>query len=138
MKLYGAEVEIEIPFHDVDMLNITWHGHYLKYFEIARCKLLDSIGYGYKDMAASGFAWPIIEANLRYINAAQFGQKIRVQATLKEWENRLKIDYLISDASTGQRLTRDHTVQVAVNVQTRELCLASPALLLEKLGPEHA
>ena len=34
-------VEIEIPFHDVDMMEVAWHGHYVKYFEIARCALLD-------------------------------------------------------------------------------------------------
>ena len=29
-----AEVVIEVPFHDVDIMNVVWHGHYLKYFEI--------------------------------------------------------------------------------------------------------
>jgi len=28
-----ADVIIEIPFHDVDTMNVVWHGHYLKYFE---------------------------------------------------------------------------------------------------------
>jgi hypothetical protein len=38
-----------------------------------------------------------------------------VRADLVEWKNRLKIHYLISDAETGERLTRASTVQVAVN-----------------------
>ena len=42
-----AEVEIEIPFHDVDVLGVAWHGHYVKYLEIARCALLDQIDYNY-------------------------------------------------------------------------------------------
>ncbi|EMO4156438.1 acyl-CoA thioesterase, partial [Acinetobacter baumannii] len=25
-----ADVIIEIPFHDVDTMNVVWHGHYLK------------------------------------------------------------------------------------------------------------
>ena len=40
----SAEVEIEIPFHDVDSMKIVWHGNYAKYFEIARCALFESIG----------------------------------------------------------------------------------------------
>ncbi len=32
----------------------------------------------------------------------------------KEWENRLKIDYLIFDAESGKRLTKGYTTQVAV------------------------
>ena len=31
-----ADVIIEVPFHDVDTMNVVWHGHYLKYFEIPR------------------------------------------------------------------------------------------------------
>lgn len=28
---------IDVPFFDVDSMNIAWHGHYVKYLEIARC-----------------------------------------------------------------------------------------------------
>ena len=88
-KIFSKEVDIEVPFHDADMMYVAWHGHYLKYFEIARCALLDTFSYNYMDMMASGYAWPIIEAHLRYPGSALFGQTIRVKATLTEWENRL-------------------------------------------------
>lgn len=133
-KVFCKEVGIEIPFHDADMMNVAWHGHYLKYFEIARCALLDSFSYNYLDMAASGYAWPIIEAHLRYPGSALFGQKIRVQATLVEWENRLRIDYLVRDVASGKRLTTGYTIQVAVNIASREMQFVSPPVLLEKLG----
>ncbi|WP_130803348.1 acyl-CoA thioesterase [Acinetobacter ihumii] len=128
-----AEVVIEVPFHDVDMMNVVWHGHYLKYFEIARCKLLDQFDYNYMQMQASGYAWPVIESHVRYAQGIQFEQKIRVRAILKEWENRLKIDYLIFDEVTGKRLTKGYTTQVAVEIQTREMCFQSPQVLLDRL-----
>lgn len=131
---WSSEVEIEIPFHDVDLMAIVWHGHYCKYLEIARCALLDSIDYNYPQMRASGFNWPVIDLQIRYINPAQFGQSIRVEAQLVEWEHRLKIQYLISDSLTGKRLSKAYTVQVAVNQQTQELCLLSPTVLWNKLG----
>lgn len=133
-KVFSKEVEIEVPFHDADMMYVAWHGHYLKYFEIARCALLETFSYNYKDMVASGYAWPIIEAHLRYPGSALFGQKICVQATLREWENRLRIEYLVSDAASGKRLTTGYTIQVAVHIETREMLFASPRVLLEKLG----
>ncbi len=49
-----AEVVIEIPFHDVDVMSVAWHGHYVKYLEIARCMLLDKIDYNYPQMRESG------------------------------------------------------------------------------------
>ena len=78
----SASVEIEIPFHDVDLVGIAWHGHYAKYFELARCALLDSFDYGYDKMFESGYAWPVIDMHIRYAQACEFGQKIRVTATL--------------------------------------------------------
>jgi len=54
-----------------------------------------------------------------------------VRAELVEWENRLKINYLILDAATGTRLTRATTEQVAVSIETREMQLASPAVFVE-------
>jgi acyl-CoA thioester hydrolase len=59
-----------------------------------------------------------------------------VRATIVEWQNRLKIDYLISDAESGRRLTRASTVQVAVELSNGEMCFASPPILLQKLGIE--
>lgn len=129
-----AEVVIEVPFHDVDIMNVVWHGHYLKYFEIARCKLLDQFHYNYMQMQASGYAWPVIESHVRYVQGIQFEQKIRVRATLKEWENRLKIDYLIFDEATGKRLTKGYTTQVAVEMKTREMCYQSPKVLFDCLN----
>lgn len=129
-----ADVIIEIPFHDVDTMDVVWHGHYLKYFEIARCKLLDQFHYNYKQMRESGYAWPVIESHVRYVQGILFEQKIRVRAILKEWENRLKIEYQIFDAETGQRLTKGYTTQVAVSIATREMCYQSPEILLDRLN----
>jgi acyl-CoA thioester hydrolase len=126
-----AEVEILVPFFDVDMMEVVWHGHYVKYFEEARCALLDKLGHNYRHMRDAGYAWPIIDLQLRYIRGAQFGQRIKVRADLIEWENRLKINYLITDVATGERMTRGSSVQVAVEIATREMLLASPKVFVE-------
>lgn len=131
---FSAEAIIEIPFHDVDAAEIAWHGHYVKYFEIARCKLLDKIDYNYPQMKASGYFWPIIDINLRYIQPARFSQQICVKAKLVEWEHRLNIKYLITDVETGKRLTKGYSVQVAVEIKSGEMLLASPGVLYQKLG----
>lgn len=131
---FSAEIEIEIPFHDADMMHIVWHGCYVRYLEIARCKLLDQINYNYAQMKESGYSWPIIDLHLRYVNPARFQQKIHIKVTLVEWENRLRFKYLITDADTGQKLTKAQTDQVAVDLQTGEMQLMSPRILFEKLG----
>jgi acyl-CoA thioester hydrolase len=121
-----VDSEILVPFFDVDSMNVVWHGHYIKYLEVARCALLDHIGHNYTQMLESGYAWPVIDIQLRYVRGAVFGQRLIVRASLVEWENRLKINYLISDAETGERMTRASSIQVAVDVTSREMQLASP------------
>jgi acyl-CoA thioester hydrolase len=128
------EIEITPAFHDLDPMEIVWHGNYVRYLEVVRCALLDQIGYNYQEMKESGYAWPIIDLQLRYAGPASFGQKLKVRASIVEWENRLKIDYLITDAASGRRLTRASTTQVAVDIATREMCFVSPPVLLRKLG----
>jgi acyl-CoA thioester hydrolase len=126
-----ADSEVLVPFFDVDSLNIVWHGHYVKYLEVARCALLDKLGHDYNQMRESGYAWPVIDLQLRYVRGAVFGQRLNVRASLVEWENRLKIDYLITDLTTGERMTRASTTQVAVSIASREMQLASPQVFVD-------
>jgi acyl-CoA thioester hydrolase len=129
-----AEVDILIPFHDIDVMSIVWHGHYVKYFEIARCALLDKINYNYRQMAESNYAWPVIDIRVKYIKPATFGNIIKVHAKLVEYENRLKINYLITDSASGQTLSKGYTIQVAVDMRNEEMCFVSPDILFEKVG----
>lgn len=130
----SAQVQVQVPFHDLDPAGIVWHGHYAKYFELARCALLESFDYNYPQMAASGYSWPVIDLRVRYIRPVLFAQQLNVSASLLEWHFRLRIGYRITDAATGERLTEGATVQVAVDLETRRMCLPSPGVLLEKLG----
>jgi acyl-CoA thioester hydrolase len=129
-----VDSEVLVPFFDVDSMLVVWHGHYVKYLEVARCALLDRLDHNYLQMQASGFMWPVIDLQLRYIRGATFGQRLKVRASLVEWENRLKINYLISDAVTGERMTRASTVQVAVEIASSEMQLASPQVMLDAVA----
>ena len=115
-------------------MQVVWHGHYVKYLELARCDLLQQIGYDYRQMFDSGYAWPVVDMRIQYVKPLRMGQVIRVQARLSDWEYRLKISYVISDANSGERLTKGYTTQVAVDLATEEMCLESPQALKTALG----
>ena len=132
-RTLSAVAAIEVPFHDVDAMNVCWHGHYIKYFEAARAALLRSIDYDYREMQATGFMWPVVECHLKYVRPAVYGQRIDVRAELLDFENRLKIGYEITDRASGERLTKGYTVQVAVCARTQELQYVSPQIVFDKL-----
>ncbi len=127
-----AEVTLQVPFFDTDMLGVVWHGHYVKYFEIARCALLESIGYDYRTMKATGYVWPVVDLQIRYLAPARFGQTLQVAARMLEYEYRLKLAYEIRDGDY-KRLARGLTVQVAVAVDSGEMCFGAPPVLLERI-----
>ena len=129
-----AEIQLKIPFQDVDVMGIVWHGNYLRYFEEARAELLDKVDYGYFQMKESGYAWPIVDARVKYIKPLHLQQIVRVKARLVEYECQLKIEYEIFDVETGERTTKGYTKQVAVDMESNEMCFVSPKVFLEKLG----
>jgi acyl-CoA thioester hydrolase len=129
-----AEIALSPAFHDLDPMEVVWHGNYVKYLELARCALLQRFDYDYPQMRDSGYFWPIVDMRTKYLRSARFGQRLVVRAELVEWEFRLKIKYEIRDADTGEAITRAETIQVAVAVDSGEMCYASPPVLLQRLG----
>ena len=128
------DYEVRPAFFDVDPMNVVWHGHYVRYFELARQALMERFGYSYLEMRDSGFMWPVVDLRLKYVKSAVLGQRLIVRAEITEWENRLKVDYRITDAASGEKLTVGHTIQVAVAMNTNELQYVCPPVLWEKLG----
>jgi acyl-CoA thioester hydrolase len=128
-----AEVDVTVEFFDVDSMQVVWHGNYIKYMERARCALLDKIGYGYRQMVASGYAWPVVDVRLKYIKPLVFGQNVRVRATLVDYENRLKIAYLIRDPQGEGKIFEGSSVQMAVDAVTGETCFSTPKSTVEHI-----
>jgi acyl-CoA thioester hydrolase len=133
----STSIDITIPFQDIDAMEVVWHGNYARYLEMARGALLDCIDYDYPRMRDSGFIWPIVDMRIKYIRPLHFKQTIRVHASLTEYENRLKIDFVICDAHSSEKLSKAYTVQVAVDMATQEMCFVSPPILLEKIQQYH-
>jgi acyl-CoA thioester hydrolase len=128
------EIEVVPPFFDIDAMDIVWHGHYVKYLELARCALLDKFDYGYTRMRESGYGWPIVDLRLKYTRAATFDQPLVVRAEIVEWENRLKMNYVVRDKKTGAKVHAATSIQVAVDLATREMQYVCPRVLWQRLG----
>jgi acyl-CoA thioester hydrolase len=128
-----SEIEVEVPFHDCDPMGVTWHGCYVRYLETARSELLNRIGYNFRQMTASGYAWPIVDLRMKYVKTTTFGQRLLVRAELEEYENRLKIAYSIADLKSGEIVTKASTTQVAVDQARGEMCFVSPQIFLDKV-----
>jgi acyl-CoA thioester hydrolase len=131
--MISADIVVKTQFYDLDPMEIVWHGNYARFFEQARCALLDKLDYNYQQMSESGFAWPIVDMRIKYVRPLRFPQSVKVVATLVEYENRLKINYVIQDIENNERLTKGYTVQVAVDKKTEEMMFQSPIVFRQKV-----
>ena len=62
-----AEAETIVEFYSLDPVQIVWHGNYINYFELGRRTLLEKIGYDYNEMKESGYAFPVVEISVKYL-----------------------------------------------------------------------
>jgi acyl-CoA thioester hydrolase len=128
----SISVELEVPFHDVDVLNVVWHGHYCKYLEIARTALLRARRLDAADMIAFGYQFMVAETRLRHLYALRYADRFRVTAWFVEMENRITIQYDLANITSERRCAQATTVLVTTTRQG-ELCVETPAPILLRL-----
>ena len=123
---------MRVPFHDIDPADVVWHGRYFKYFEEVRRTLLEKLDYSYQSMMDSGYVWPVVDANIRFVRPLELDQTFTVTACIVEWELRLVVEYRIH-LEDGTLCTKGRTVQVPVDSKTREMLIGSPSILIERI-----
>jgi len=132
-RLHETRVELEVPFHDVDLLRVVWHGHYYKYFEVARTQLLRSLGLDAGTVIGEKYMLMVSESSCRHIRALEYGDRFEVTAWFHDVDHRLCVDFEIHKLDSGERCARGRTVLVSLDLEGR-LLLKTPAAILDRIG----
>jgi acyl-CoA thioester hydrolase len=128
------EIRMFVPFHDLDPMQIVWHGNYLKYFETARQGLFRSLGVDLFDFfKETGYLFPVIRSNVKYIEPLRYNDDFVCSATLVEVSHKLVVDFEIRLAETHTICTKGRVEQAAVKYPDMELCLEIPEAFRERL-----
>ncbi|OSQ25734.1 4-hydroxybenzoyl-CoA thioesterase [Campylobacter concisus] len=122
----------KVAFFDVDSMEVMWHGNYVKYLEMARCELLDKLGYNYIAMKKDGYAFPIVKLDVKYVHPAFFNDVIKVTTTLSECETFLKFHYLIENEK-GEKLSEANTAQAVIEMKSLQTCFEMPEALIKAI-----
>ncbi|NOZ02311.1 MAG: acyl-CoA thioesterase [Deltaproteobacteria bacterium] len=121
-----AEVEVLVPFHDADPMNVVWHGNYFKYFEMARTALEKRLGLTVTVLNDMGYICPVIESHCRHVSAMRYGDVGRCRAWVAAMDRRVTVAYELWNMTTGRRSAEGYTVQAALDRDTREMLLEVP------------
>jgi len=129
MSLFESEFEMKIAFHDLDPMDVVWHGNYVKYMEQARCDMLNKLGYNYYDMKNDGLAYPVAKMKTKFIRPLTYNQEVKIVSSLEEIEPTMVVKYKIFDKKTGEKVFEGETIQFAVLIETRETIYSAPSTL---------
>jgi acyl-CoA thioester hydrolase len=131
--MFTGEVTIRIPFHDVDVMNVAWHGHYWKYFERARTELMQSLGLDWPVLKAHHIAMPVVDARAQYRRPLLYDEEYRVTASLDEYHYpEMLIDYRIL-SSSGRLHAQAQTRQVYADAGDLTSYFTVPEFIMQQL-----
>lgn len=131
-RLHEVRFQHEVPFHDVDVLGVAWHGHYYKYFELARTALLRSIGLDRGDLIGPTFRFLIIESRCRHVQPLEYGERFEVAAWLRDYENRICVAYEVRSLDHDRCSARGETVLASTDAEGR-LLLRTPEAIRRRI-----
>jgi acyl-CoA thioester hydrolase len=121
-----VDVPFRVPFHDVDAMQVVWHGNYIKYFEIARTELERRMGLTHEAILRYGLVCPVVDAHCRYLSPLRNGDDGRARAYIVDADRSLLIAYEIFNDTSQKKAAEGYTLQVALAVDTFELVLELP------------
>ena len=134
-RLHEVKVKLEVPFHDVDPQNVVWHGHYYKYLEIARTKLMRSRGLDGSDFIELGIGLVVIESQCRYVSPLRYGDHVQVAAWFRDSKFRIMVGYEVINLTRNIRSARAHTSLVTTTLDGT-MYHRTPDSVLERLAPQ--
>jgi len=123
----NCEVELTVPFHDLDPMQVVWHGNYFKYFEMARTALFDSFGIDlYTYFQKTDYLFPIIKTSTKHITSLRHRDRFICNAALTEVRYKIIVDFEIRLSKNGKICTKGRSEQVAVKYPEMEMMLIIP------------
>ena len=130
--------ELRVRYAETDQMGVVYHTNYLIWCEIARTDLIRTLGASYRELEERGIRLAVSEASVRYIAAARYDDRIRVETRLARVTSRtLVFDYTILNADSSQRLAIASTTLISLDPSNRVSALPADvrrALASEGLG----
>ena len=128
-----ATAMYRVPFHDIDVMNIVWHGNYFRYFELARTALVQSIGFDWPDVREWGFVMPVVDVAAHFKRSVIYNQELRLVATCSDpMLPAFDLKYEVRSADNKTLHVTGTSRQVYFDVAENSISYALPAVFERK------
>ena len=117
-QVLSLEYDFQVPFYDLDGIQMVWHGNYVKYMEDAREKFGAKYGFEYLHIFNSGYLAPVADMRIKYRNSARISEILTMKITyVPSRAAKMVFEYLITRKSDNAVIIEAETSQLFV---TRE------------------
>ena len=130
-------VHMQVPFHDLDPLQMVWHGNYLKYFDVTRFSLFSAAGIDLIEyQKEKNYLFPISRTTTKHVFPLKAFDEFICTATVVEARYKIAMTFEIRLEKTGKLCVRGSSEQVAVTLPDMELQFEIPEDIQIALGCE--
>ncbi len=132
----SLEIDMKVAFHDLDPLQIVWHGNYLKYFDVARFALFASVGVDlYQYMLTEKYVFPVTRSAVKHIMPLRAFDEFVCRATVTEAQYKIAMKFEIRKKDADRTIcARGTSEQLAVRFPEMEMEFAIPDDIRIALG----
>ena len=114
----------KVQNYETDQMGIVHHSNYIRWFEEARCDLLDYMGVGFADLEKQGIISPILSVEADYLRMVYYGDTVSIDAYIKEYNGiKLTVGYEVKDDRTGMVHCRGTSKHCFIDKTGRPLVL---------------
>ena len=128
----AVAVELSVPFHEVDSLEVVWHGHYVRYLEAARMELERRRNLDVPELKRLGYHFMVAQTHLKHVAPLRYNDRVRVSAWVTECTFRLEFEYEVFNLTSGKRAATGRSVLVVMN-DKGEMCMRTPDVIRERI-----
>jgi len=129
------DMQMKVPFHDLDPMQVVWHGNYFKYFDKTRFGLFKSVGIDlYAYLRERQMVIPLTRSSIKHILPLRFDETFICRATATEARYKIALDFEIRRPESGDICARGKSEQVAVCLPDMALEFEIPPEITRALG----
>lgn len=104
------EITLDPRYSETDQMGIIYHANYIVWFEIARSKLTDHMGFNYAEIEERGFFFPVLKVEARFHKPARYNHPVRVSCSVTKYSGvRICYEYEVREAATGELLVSGYS-----------------------------
>ena len=134
----STSITLKVPYYDVDLMQIVWHGNYLKYFEVARQALFKKYGVDLRRYTEdTRYVFPVVRSTIKHIWPLRFDDEFICTAAVREARVKIVLDFEIKLISNGKVCAEGRSEQVAVLIPEMEMVFQIPEEIQKALSGDE-